>query len=139
MIVGFALLIFQVHLPVEITDVLSSIGNVMAPLSMIVIGLQLTESKPKEVISNHRLIIISALRLLILPGIFLGVMLLLRIDPLITCVLTLNAMLPCATVPVVLAEAHGRDSKLAAEGTFLSTLFSMATIPIGGILLTSLL
>ena len=138
MLVGVALLALQIRLPIELKEVLDSVGSMMAPLSMMVIGLQLTASKPKEVIANHRLIIVSVLRLLILPGIALLVMLLLNVDPLVTKVLTLNMMLPCGAVPVAMAEAYGRDSKLAAEGTFLTTLFSMITIPACGILLSAL-
>jgi predicted permease len=53
-------------------------------------------------------------------------------------VLTLNMLLPCATVPVMFAEEYGGNVKLAAEGTFLTTLFSMVTIPVSGVLLSML-
>jgi predicted permease len=139
LILGFIILLLQIRLPVELKDVLTSVGSMMAPLCMIVIGLQLTASKPRDVMLNHRFIIISLLRLIILPGLFFLILLPFHADRLMVCVLTLNVMLPCATVPVALAEEHGRDVKLAAEGTFLSTLFSMITIPIGGVLLSFLL
>lgn len=136
LLVGLALLFLQVHLPVELKDVLSSIGSMMAPLSMIVIGLQLTASKPAQVLTNHRLIVITILRLLFLPGVFFLATIPFPMDPLLRCVLTLNLMLPCATIPVAMAEEHGQDARLAAEGTFLTTLFSMITIPIFGFLLS---
>jgi predicted permease len=36
------------------------------------------------------------------------------------------------------AEEYGGNAKIAAEGTFLTTLFSMITIPIAGALLSAL-
>jgi predicted permease len=140
--VGFFLLLMQIRLPQAVTDVLDSVGSMMAPLSMIVIGLQLTESRLGEVIRNGRLIAMSAIRLVGLGGIcFLALLpFYMRgmLDPLVVGVLTLNLVLPCAAVPVMFAEEYGANARLAAEGTFLSTLFSIATIPVCGVLLAML-
>jgi predicted permease len=35
-------------------------------------------------------------------------------------------------------EEYGGNARLAAEGTFLSTLFSIITVPIAGVLLSML-
>jgi predicted permease len=140
--VGFFLLLAQIHLPQAVTDVLDSVGAMMAPLSMIVIGLQLTESKIGDVIKNGRLIAMSAIRLVGLGGLCFAILLPFYrhglISSLLVGVLTLNLLLPCAAIPVMFAEEHGGNAKIAAEGTFLSTLFSIATIPIAGMLLSSM-
>jgi predicted permease len=135
------LVIYFFHIPVheQLRDLLDVIGAMMTPLSMIVIGLQLTESSPRRVMLNYRLIVMMLFRLAIMPAVFIGVALLFDLDPLLFGVLTLNIMLPCAALPVSLAEEYGADATLAAEGTFLTTLFSMATIPVAGIVLSSML
>jgi predicted permease len=140
--VGFFLLLTQIHLPQTVTDVLDSVGSMMAPLSMMVIGLQLTESKIGNVITNGRLVAMSAVRLIGIGGLCLALLLPFylngSIPPLLVGVLTLNLILPCAAVPVMFAEEYGGNAKMTAEGTFLSTLFSIATIPIAGMLLSTL-
>jgi predicted permease len=140
--VGFFLLLTQIHLPQTVTDVLDSVGAMMAPLSMIVIGLQLTESKIGNVITNGRLVAMSMIRLVGIGGLFFAMLLPFSLNgsipPLLVGVLTLNLILPCAAVPVMFAEEYGGNIKIAAEGTFLSTLFSIVTIPIAGMLLSAM-
>lgn len=136
-LIGLVIFLLQIPIPSVIGDVLDSVGSMMAPLCMIVIGLQLTESKPGKVMTNHKLIIVSFIRLLVIPVLLFLVLYLLNIEPLVICIMTLNAMLPCSAVCVALAEEYKNDVKLAAEGTFLTTLFSIATIPVIGILLTT--
>jgi predicted permease len=140
--VGFFLLLTQIHLPQAVADVLDSVGAMMAPLSMMVIGLQLTESKIGDVITNGRLVAMSAIRLIGIGGLCFALLLPFylngSIPPLLIGVLILNLILPCAAVPVMFAEEYGGNVKITAEGTFLSTLFSIATIPVAGMLLATL-
>jgi predicted permease len=140
--VGFVLLLAGVNLPDAVLETLDSVGSMMAPLSMMVIGLQLTESKLGGVMRNRKLIVMTIIRLVGLGGLFLLLMtpfyLNGGIPSMFVGILTLNMLLPCATVPVMLAEEYGGNVKLAAEGTFLSTLFSIITIPIAGALLSML-
>ncbi|MDR0519816.1 MAG: AEC family transporter [Clostridiales Family XIII bacterium] len=142
LLVGFALLIFQIKLPGAVTDVLDSVGAMMAPLSMMVIGIQLTESKLSAVVADRRLIAMAAIRLIGLGGICFLLLLPLYMNGVLSSMLIgallLNILLPCATVPVMFAEEYGGNVKLAAEGTFLTTLFSIITIPVVGVLLEML-
>jgi predicted permease len=138
-LIGLVIYFFHIPIHAQIRDLLDVIGAMMTPLSMIVIGLQLTESSPRRVMLNYKLIAMMLTRLLIMPVCFIGVALLFGFDPLLFGVLTLNIMLPSAALPVSLAEEYGADATLAAEGTFLTTLFSMATIPVAGIVLSSML
>lgn len=136
-LIGLVIFLLQIPIPTVIGDVLDAVGSMMAPLCMIVIGLQLTESSPAKVMTNHKLIIVSLFRLLIIPTLMFTPLYLLNVEPLVICIMTLNAMLPCSAVCVALAEEYKNDVKLAAEGTFLTTLFSVATIPVIGVLLTT--
>jgi predicted permease len=138
-LLGLVIYFFRIPVHAQLKDLLDVIGGMMTPLSMIVIGLQLTESSPKRVMLNYKLIVMMLTRLVIMPACFIGVALLFDFEPLLFGVLTLNIMLPCAALPVSLAEEYGADATRAAEGTFLSTLFSMATIPVAGIVLGSML
>lgn len=135
-LVGLVIFLFGIPIPTVINDVLDMVGATMAPLCMIVIGIQLTKSKPGQVMLNRKLIVVAALRLIIIPVLIFTPLFLFKADGLVTCIMTLNVMMPCSAASVVLAEEYGRNAKLAAEGTFLSTLFSIVTIPIIGVFLT---
>jgi predicted permease len=140
--VGFFLFLMQIRLPDAVLYTLDSLGAMMAPLSMIVIGLQLTESKFSAVIMNRRLIAMTLIRLIGLGVLGFAILFPLYVNgvisPILLGILTLNLILPCAAVPVMFAEEYGGNVKIAAEGTFLSTLFSIVTIPIFGALLSML-
>jgi predicted permease len=135
-LISFAIFLLQVPVHEDLQDMLSSVGSMMAPLSMIIIGIQLAQSSFRDVALNPRLIVISAFRLAIIPFLAFLVLKLFNIDSLVRCVLILSSAMPCAALPVVFAQEYGANAKLAAEGTFLSTMFSMAGLPVACILLT---
>jgi predicted permease len=135
-LISLAIFLLQVPVPVVLQDVFSSVGAMMAPLSMIVIGIQLAESSFRDVALNPRLIVVSALRLAVMPCLIFLLLELFDIDSLVRCVLILSFAMPCAALPAVFAQEYGANAKLAAEGVFLSTMFSMASLPIACILLT---
>jgi predicted permease len=144
-IAGILIFLFQVPMPGALSDVLLSIGNMMTPLSMIVIGLQLTESRPGALIKNQRLLIMSFLRLFLIPAVIFAILFPMylgwipfKITGLVLAISLVNFMTPFAAVTVALAEEYDNDPRLAAEGVFLSTLFSMATIPLGSLFLSGL-
>jgi predicted permease len=133
-----SLVILLLRIPVHegLLDVFSSVGAMMAPLSMIIIGIQLAQSNFREALLNPRLIAVSAVRLVILPFLIFFILEWIRMDALVRCVIVLSFAMPCAVLPVVFAQEYGANAKLAAEGSFLSTLFSMGSLPIACILLT---
>jgi predicted permease len=133
-----SLAIFLLRIPIhgDLRNVFSSVGAMMAPLSMIIIGMQLAQSNFRDALLNPRLVAVAALRLALMPFLMFLILELTAMDPLIRCVILLSFAMPCAALPVVFAQEYGANAKLAAEGAFLSTLFSMASLPIACILLT---
>ena len=133
-----SLAIFLLRIPVHegLRDIFSSVGAMMAPLSMIIIGIQLAQSKLRDALLNPRLIVISAVRLALMPFLIFLALKFVNIDSLVRCVIILSFAMPCAVLPAVFAQEYGADAKIAAEGAFLSTMFSMASLPIACILLT---
>ncbi|MDR3295848.1 MAG: AEC family transporter [Clostridiales Family XIII bacterium] len=135
-LVSLAFFLLQIPVHEGVLEVFSSVGTMMTPLSMIVIGLQLTESNFRAVILDRSLTLMCLWRLVLIAGLVFLILMPFEIAPLIRCVIVLNFALPCASVPVALAEEHGADAKFAAEGAFLSILFSMVSLPIACVLLT---
>jgi predicted permease len=136
-LIGLAVFFLQVPIPSAVGDVLSMLGGLMTPLSMIVVGLQLTQSHPREMIGNPNLICLVLCRLLIIPVIVLLILLLLpfHLPATMTAVVTLNFLLPSAAIMPALAEETGANAKLSAEATFITTLFSIISVPVASVLL----
>jgi len=117
-------------------EIFSMLGGIMTPVSMIVIGIQLSESNLKQLVKNYRLLIFTSVRLIFLPLVIFGIMLLLQLNSWITIstelvlIFTLNFLLPAGVLPSALAEKYTKKGVLAAETVFVTTLFSIITITI---------
>ncbi|MDR1496526.1 MAG: AEC family transporter [Clostridiales Family XIII bacterium] len=134
---GVAFFLLRIPVPEAVADVLESVGATMTPLCMIFIGIQLTESSPRRLFANKRLLAVSILRLIVIPALFFVILLPLyligvpmSIDSLLLSAILINFMTPIGAALPPLAEIYGGSVKLASEGVFLSTLISMFTIPI---------
>ncbi len=138
-VAGLLIFYFGISFPHPVENFLSSVGNMTIPLSMLVIGIQLSQSRVMQVLGNKTMSATIFLRLVALPLFFFLILLKAPIDPLVFCVIVFAMAMPSAAVTVILADIHGANAKLAAEGVFLTTLFSLITIPVAGMLLTGYL
>jgi predicted permease len=144
-IAGMVFYLFRIPVPGGVADVLEAVGSMMTPLCMMFIGIQLTESSPRRLFANKRLIAAALFRLVLIPALFFVILLPLwngslpiRIDALFLCAVMINFMTPIGAALPPLAEMYGSNAKLASEGVFLSTLLSMITIPVASIFLVAL-
>jgi predicted permease len=146
--VGLAIFFFRIPLPNFLDSSISIAGDMMTPLCMMVIGIQLTQSTVGSIIKNFRLVTASFVKIILLPLLVFVILLPFGIingangpllDPLIIAIIVLNAMMPTAAITVAVSEMYGSNVKLASEGAFLTTLFSIATIPLAAALVNHLL
>ncbi len=111
----------------RITD---SIGDLTAPLAMLIIGASLAELPLREVFNKWRIYVLAAVKLLILPALaWLTLRGVLRNESLLGVLVVMLAM-PAATNATIMSYAFGGDEKLASTGVFVTTLLSVATIPV---------
>lgn len=127
--IGMILMITQIKLPGYINISIETLSNCTMALSMIVIGGILAEINFKDVISPIT-IYFTIVRLIIIPIIVLVGCLLFDLSPLVIAVATVLAGMPAGSTTAILAEKYNGDSKLAVEIIFLSTIFSLITLPI---------
>lgn len=137
-IVGMVILITGIKVPPMALDFLDTIANATVPVSMIVVGVQLAQSSLKTMLKNTKLIFVCLCNVVLIPVLtFLAVNWL----PLMNeskLILIFAASFPCAVVTVAVAAKEGRNSGLMAEGVAMSTLFSLATLPVSAMVLMSL-
>ncbi len=117
-----------------VVDALAMLGSVTIPLSLLAIGAQLgaipvsLRSLPLPVWG----VVLARLLVAPLVTVALGVAFAhagYRFPQMTRMVLVLVASMPVALVCSVMAERYGGDAQLAAQGVFLSTLFSLLTVP----------
>ena len=126
-----SVLIFAFHVPIPkiISDAASLVSHMTTPGAMLVIGSTLAEIPLRDVFREKRLYPVVFIRLLLMP---LAVWLLLHFfvaDQQSLGVLMVEAAMPTATAAAMLSLQYGGNDKLASKGVFLTTLFSVATIP----------
>ncbi|ADL12362.1 AEC family transporter [Acetohalobium arabaticum] len=128
-IIGFGFLLTGYQLPNPLTGALDRLGNMTFPLSMIVIGSSLTNIDFKTILYNKYLYLISGLKLIIIPLIIFLLLQPFTIPTKINNIVVILFAMPSAATTVVFAEKFGADYTLASEGVFVTTLFSLVTIP----------
>lgn len=132
--IGFFLMLTQIQLPDFVLRTLSGVGGCNTAVSMIVIGSILAEIKFKEIIDKE-LFYYSALRLLVIPIVILFILSIFHTDSLVTGVIVLLAAMPAGSTTVMLAEKYDGNAAFASACVFLSTFFSLVTIPLISMLL----
>lgn len=133
-LIGIALMLLPVTLPSVITSTVSSISKCTTPLSMFVIGAILADADFKTLFSKDTLYF-ALWRLVLFPLLVLAVLRLLPLDDLLVSVCVIMTGLPAGSTTSILADQYDCDAEFAARIIFVSTLFSIITIPMLGMLL----
>lgn len=133
---GAIVLLLPIKLPSFLNVSLSSIGQCTSPLSMIYIGAMLASMGIKSAIKQKSIYLLSLNKLLIVP-LALAAIYQLAINALginlseeAFFVIILQAAMPCQTIIVVLSQRYKGDYILAGANLFVTTLLSIATLPV---------
>lgn len=121
---------FQLKLPTPVEDIFIYLGNMVVPLSMMLIGISLGKASLKEIFSDIRIYKISLCRLLILPLLVYSIMRLFVHDSFFLNLITVLSVMPSASVSPIFCAEYGGEPMLASKGVFITTLFSLLTVPV---------
>ena len=117
-------------IPAFISQPLTMIGNITVPAALLVIGSSMSQLPLRALMGNLTVYLTTALRLAILP---LGVYYLTRslgFSELVVNINTVVIAMPVATYGTILCLKYEKDTTMITEVTFITTLFSMLTIPL---------
>lgn len=132
---GFALFLTSTTIPQPLALPLNLLGSTTTPLAMLVVGTLLARASFKSVVGDWRLYAVSALRLLVWPLLAWAALKGAGIGGYLLPITVIVAGMPCASNTSLIAEVYGGDGETASSVIFLSTLFSVATIPVMALLL----
>ena len=122
-----------------IYEALEMLKNTVAPMSMMIIGMRLADVKVKGIFSDRYLYPALVLRLLALPALAFGMLYLCKIigfyDPTAFTVVLVCASAPVASITSMYAEKFGSDTACASKLVSVSTVLSLATMPVMALLL----
>ena len=133
---GLLLFALNIRLPKFINNPIELLGSVTTPISMLIIGSMLFSSSALECFFNKSLYILSFIRLLLMPFIIYFLLKNILSDDILLSIPIVISAMPAASNTAILANEYKANEGLASQAVFLSTLFSIFTIPlIAGILL----
>lgn len=120
----------KADMPEFVDTTLLNMGNLTAPLSMLVIGQSFTEFRLRELFTDVKLLIFMVIKMLILPIITLSAikMVVTERDILIVCLVVLST--PVASMAAMMSQQYEGNYELASKGVALSTIASVITIPV---------
>lgn len=127
---GILIMIFDLEIPVPLLSSIKSIGSISGPLSMIIIGVILSNTNLKRYIHDWTLYYGLTAKLIIIPAIiyllslFSG-----ETSKAINTVIIMSSM-PASAMTAIFAESFDREKEYAAVVVSLSTLVSLITITI---------
>lgn len=139
MLVGIVLGLTGVKLPDWTNSVISSSANCMSPIAMLLTGITVANIDLKKTFKNGQIYLISLIRLLAFPLLFLVIFMFLPLpETMMICAMCSLAM-PLGLNTIVIPSAYGKDTSAAAGMAIISHILSCITIPLVLFLVTKLI
>ena len=134
LIVSVALMLLRIRIPSPIFNSLTFLGNLSTPLSMLVIGAQLSRSELSGFFSKPVIYAASAVKMIILPIITMALLFPFHFDKTFYIAAVILFAAPTGGYTSIFAERYHRDVAFAANFVSLCTLLSIVTLPLAAIL-----
>ena len=117
-------------LPPVIIDTVGSLGDCYVPISLLLTGYTIADYPFAQTLGSRRVYVYTAVRLLVIPCIFLAVLRLIH-APQEACIMAaLTYACPCGMNTVVFPAAYGEDCKSGASMLLISSLCAVFTAPL---------
>ena len=129
-IIAIVLALCKVQTPEPVAQWFHLLGDMTTPCALLIIGASLSQIPVRDMLGTRFVYGISALRLLFVPMVVAGVFRLLGIDSFVSSVAVVLSAMPVATNGVMFCFQYGRDERVMTQGLFISTLFSVLSIPV---------
>lgn len=130
MLIGIIIGLTAIPVPDFVRGAVTSLGNCMSPVTMLLTGMCVAKIKISKVLEHKSIYVLSFLRLIVIPLIFIGIIAIFKLDYNISlCALCALAM-PLGLNSVVIPEGYGQDTSEASGMAIVSHLCSAVTIPL---------
>jgi len=134
-IITMILYITKLPVPKMIETTVNYFSGLTAPLSMMVIGASMVNMKLKDLFLNRKMLVFMFIKMLLIP--IIGVLIIkpmgLSRELVGVCLIMLAT--PVGSMNAMLTQQYDGDYELASQGVALSTILSVATMPLLSIIL----
>ena len=133
---GLVLLCCGIRLPAFVAEITFSLGNMIGNVGMLIAGMTIAKINPREMMRDKRLYVASAVRLLVIPLVLLGIIkLALLLLPVanaekLLLISFLACITPSAATVMQFAQLHQQDEALAVAVNAFTALVGMLTMPL---------
>lgn len=135
-IIGVVMFFSGLRLPYLINDTVETVGGMIGPVSMLIMGMVIGGLKFKELLSYKRVWLTSLLRLIVIPLIILPLLKFSGLSNLasngtsVLLVTLLAVAAPSATSITQMSQLYGKDDKYACTINVITTILCIGTFPL---------
>ena len=128
--IGIPIMLFNIKLPSFLLDTTKIVGDMTAPISMIIVGSILSKVRIKDVFKEILIYYEALIKLIIIPLILFLIKIIIKDNTtVINTIIVLQAM-PAAAMTSIFAADFNKEKEYSAKVVFITTLLSIITIPI---------
>lgn len=124
---GVILMVLGIRIPTEVLEPIRQLGRCNTPLTMLIIGMILSEIDLKH-LADKTVLIFTLQRLVLMPLIVYLACLLLSVDKTVTGVSVLLAAMPAGATTTMLSAKYNRDPQFATRLVVFTTLCSIPAL-----------
>lgn len=118
------------YVPDFLVNALSNASDCMGPVAMLLVGVVIGGYDVKKLFVNKKVYFVTALRLIIIPGIIMTILKLLGAGEEILIFALIAFATPLGLNTIIFPAAYGSDTKTGASMAMISHIFSVITMPL---------
>ncbi|MGN0621080.1 MAG: AEC family transporter [Porcipelethomonas sp.] len=127
---GFVFFITGFRLPEILNSTLSMVGSMNTPVAMLVAGATIARTNVLKALKNPRIYYVMVLKLLLIPAITAVIFAFIPVNSVVATSVIIAAAAPSATMCTMFSLRYDRNSLYASEIFAVTTLLSVATMPL---------
>lgn len=128
--VAIILALLGIHAVPVVGEAFNTLGSLTTPGALLIIGSSLADLPAARLVGGPRLWTASLFRLAVIPLCVWGVFHFFVTDPLMLGAIVVVSGMPVATNGTMLCYQYGGNSRVMAQGTFVTTVLAIASIPL---------
>ena len=130
MLLGILIGLLNIPIPQFINSAVSAAGSCMSPVAMLLTGMTIAQFDLKEVLKIKSVYLVTALRLIVFPLIFLGFLMLFPVPKTFAICAICSLAMPLGLNTIIIPSALGKDTRVASGMALVSHILSCLTIPV---------
>ena len=127
---ALAMLVLGIHWPAPVQTVVSNVGGMITPLSLIIIGVMLSENDLVSIFREKAVYLVMALRNFLIPVLAMLVLMAVPMDVQDKLCVLVYLSCPCATLTTIYSIQTDTRPELCARSVLFSTISFAISLPV---------